>query len=41
MITNMLIYYRFSDEEEVGIPFEYEANASWGKAFTKKRYKQT
>lgn len=30
------LLYRFSDEEEVGIPFEYEANASWGKAFTKK-----
>lgn len=29
------LLYRFSNEEEVGIPFEYEENASWGKSFTK------
>lgn len=29
------LLYRFSDQEEVGIPFEYEENASWGKAFTR------
>jgi radical SAM superfamily enzyme YgiQ (UPF0313 family) len=30
------LLYRFSDEEEVGIPFEYETEASWGKSFSKK-----
>lgn len=30
------LLYRFSDEEEVGIPFEYKENASWGKAFSRK-----
>ena len=29
------LLYRFSNEEVVGIPFEYEENAEWGKTFTK------
>ena len=29
------LLYRFSNDEEVGIPFEYKENASWGKAFTR------
>jgi radical SAM superfamily enzyme YgiQ (UPF0313 family) len=33
------LLYRFSDEEEVGIPFEYNENASWGKAFTRNEIK--
>jgi anaerobic magnesium-protoporphyrin IX monomethyl ester cyclase len=34
------LLYRFSDEEEVGIPFEYKENASWGKAFSRKEIKE-
>ena len=30
------LLYRFSDEEEVGIPFEYEENAEWGATFNRK-----
>jgi hypothetical protein len=33
------LLYRFSDEEEVGIPFEYKENATWGKAFTRNEIK--
>ena len=33
------LLYRFSDEEEVGIPFEYRENATWGKAFTRNEIK--
>ena len=29
------LLYRFSDEEEVGIPFEYEETSRWGKPFSK------
>ncbi len=34
------LLYRFSNEEIVGIPFEYEENAEWGKTFTKKEIVQ-
>jgi radical SAM superfamily enzyme YgiQ (UPF0313 family) len=34
------LLYRFSDEEEVGIPFEYKENASWGKAFSRKEIRE-
>ena len=30
------LLYRFSDEEEVGIPFEYEEIADWGPTFNRK-----
>ena len=30
------LLYRFSDEEEVGIPFEYEEKADWGPTFKRK-----
>ena len=30
------LLYRFSDEEEVGIPFEYEKSAEWGPTFSRK-----
>ncbi len=30
------LLYRFSDEEEVGIPFEYEKIANWGPTFSRK-----
>lgn len=33
------LLYRFSDEEEVGIPFEYKENAAWGKAFSRNEIK--
>jgi len=29
------LLYRFSDEEEVGIPFEYEKTNRWGKTFSR------
>ena len=28
------LLYKFSDEEDVGLPFEYEKNSKWGKTFT-------
>ena len=34
------LLYRFSNEEIVGIPFEYKENAEWGKTFTKKEIVQ-
>ena len=33
------LLYRFSNDEEVGIPFEYKEDASWGKAFTRDEIK--
>lgn len=30
------LMHRFSDEEEIGLPFEYEEDTEWGKSFTKK-----
>ena len=30
------LLHRFSDEEEIGLPFEYEKETQWGKSFTKK-----
>ena len=33
------LLYRFSDEEEVVIPFEYKEDASWGKAFSRNEIK--
>lgn len=29
------LLFRFGDEEEVGLPFEYEENAPWGKALSR------
>lgn len=29
------LMFRFSDEEEVGLPFEYEKETRWGKSFTR------
>jgi radical SAM superfamily enzyme YgiQ (UPF0313 family) len=29
------LIYRFGDEEEVGLPFEYEKNAPWGKSLSR------
>ena len=29
------LVYRFGDEEDVGLPFEYEENAPWGKSLTR------
>ena len=34
------LLYRFSDEEEVGLPFEYHEEARWGKAFTREQIKE-
>ena len=34
------LLYRFSDEEEVGIPFEYKENATWGKTFSRKEIRE-
>ena len=34
------LLYRFSDEEEVGLPFEYEVKTPWGKSFTRDEIKQ-
>ncbi|MBS13545.1 MAG: hypothetical protein CME19_18340 [Gemmatimonadetes bacterium] len=34
------LLYRFSDEEEVGLPFEYEAETQWGKAFSREQIKE-
>lgn len=31
------LLYRFSDEENVGLPFEYEEENRWGKTFTRKQ----
>jgi radical SAM superfamily enzyme YgiQ (UPF0313 family) len=33
------LLYRFSDQEEVGIPFEYKEDATWGKAFNRNEIK--
>lgn len=33
------LLYRFSNEEEVGLPFEYEEEASWGKPMTREQIK--
>ena len=30
------LLYKFSDEEDVGLPFEYEKNSKWGKTFSRK-----
>lgn len=30
------LVFRFSDEEEFGLPFEYEEKSQWGKTFTRK-----
>ena len=32
------LLYRFSNEEIVGIPFEYEENAEWEKLLPKRNY---
>jgi radical SAM superfamily enzyme YgiQ (UPF0313 family) len=29
------LVYRFGDDEDVGLPFEYEAETPWGKSFTR------
>ena len=29
------LLYRYSDEEEVGLPFEYKEETRWGKSFTR------
>lgn len=34
------LLYRFSDEEEVGLPFEYEENTPWGKSFTRDQIRE-
>lgn len=34
------LLYRFSNEEEVGLPFEYEEVTPWGKAFTREQIKE-
>jgi len=31
------LLYRFSDSEEVGLPFEYEKETRWGKAFSREK----
>ena len=33
------LLFRFSDEEEVGLPFEYDQNTTWGKSFTRDEIK--
>jgi UDP-galactopyranose mutase len=33
------LLFRFSDEEEVGLPFEYEQDTTWGKSFTRDEIK--
>jgi radical SAM superfamily enzyme YgiQ (UPF0313 family) len=33
------LLYRFSDEEDVGLPFEYHENSPWGKAFNNEKIK--
>jgi radical SAM superfamily enzyme YgiQ (UPF0313 family) len=33
------LLYRFSDEEEVGLPFEYHSETQWGKPFTREQIK--
>ena len=33
------LLYRFSEEEEVGLPFEYEKNAPWGKSLSRDEIK--
>lgn len=34
------LLYRFSDEEEVGLPFEYEEVTPWGRGFTRDEIKE-
>ena len=34
------LLYRFSDEEETGLPFEYEKIAPWGETFTRDEIKK-
>lgn len=34
------LLYRFSDQEEVGLPFEYEKNTRWGAAFSREEIKE-
>ena len=34
------LLFRFSDEEEVGLPFDYEEDTPWGKSFTREEIKQ-
>lgn len=34
------LLYRFSNEEEVGLPFEYHEETRWGKSFTRKQIKE-
>jgi len=34
------LLYRFSDEEEVGLPFEYQEETRWGKSFTREQIKK-
>ena len=34
------LLFRFSDEEEVGLPFEYDDNSAWGKTFSRREIKQ-
>ena len=34
------LLYRFSDEEETGLPFEYEKTTPWGESFTRDEIKK-
>lgn len=34
------LLYRFSNEEEVGLPFEYEEETPWGKSFSREQIKE-
>ena len=34
------LLFRFSDEEEVGLPFEYEEDTPWGKSFSRDQIKE-
>ena len=34
------LLYRFSDEEDVGLPFEYEKETPFGKSFTQQEIKE-
>ena len=34
------LLYRFSDDEEVGLPFEFEEKTPWGKSLTNTEIKE-